>query len=277
LAKHLKLAHSTLEASIQRIRPLLLEMLEETWWSARQRPEPLTGTVAPEVALLVDSTTIETYHPKGRFTEAKVYFDGKNKIYGVKKEIAVMAKAPHYCLFSQPYYVGSTHDYLILKKTYPSYLTYLAKREGEGPADDGQPSWAILGDKAYVGPDTDTPQLRKIAIQRAPPNAAARERNRQLSSIRVKVECFFGRCCRLWSIFRGIYRWSHEHLDEDINIMLLLTNEHIEKNNLVVLEREFYLKSLDKKTKKSEEKQRKRREQLLAYLERRRRGFQLDG
>jgi hypothetical protein len=51
------------------------------------------------IALLADSTSFEVFRPKGRFEEQKHYYDGKNKMYAVKKEVAVMAHAPHYALF----------------------------------------------------------------------------------------------------------------------------------------------------------------------------------
>jgi hypothetical protein len=81
------------------------------------------------------------YRPNARFEEAKIYFDGKNKKYAIKKECAIRTKPPYYCLFTQRGYVGSTHDYTILKDTYQSYLRYLIKSQEERrliPADLGR-------------------------------------------------------------------------------------------------------------------------------------------
>ena len=44
---------------------------------------------------------MEVYCLKTRFEEAKVYFDGENKIYGLKKEVAVLAQKPHFALSFQ--------------------------------------------------------------------------------------------------------------------------------------------------------------------------------
>ncbi len=57
------------------------------------------------------------YRPKGRFEEAKIYWDEKNAIYALKKECAVLAAKPHYCIFIQKGQVGSKHDYKIFKVT----------------------------------------------------------------------------------------------------------------------------------------------------------------
>jgi len=113
----------------------------------------------PYIALLVDSTSIEVYHPRGRFEEAKSYFDVKHGIYALKKEVAVSASAPHYALFFQQAQVGSIHDYAIFKSNYQCYLSYLLKTHEEKNlirTDSNEPSLAILGDRAYIGPDTDT-------------------------------------------------------------------------------------------------------------------------
>lgn len=65
--------------------------------------------------MCVDTTSQEVYRPKGRFEEAKHYWDAKNHIYALKKQVAVMAHEPHYALFLSPGVVGSQHDYTTFK------------------------------------------------------------------------------------------------------------------------------------------------------------------
>ena len=71
----------------------------------------------------------------------------KNNIYGIKKEVAIMAQPPYYCLFAQKGHIGSIHDFQILKvnfiyqifefkfieikKTHESYHEYLVKTPEE--------------------------------------------------------------------------------------------------------------------------------------------------
>jgi len=70
-------------------------------------PLPLANTSYPYIALLNDSMTVETCQPGGPFEEVKSYFDVKNGIYGIKKEVTVSAHPPHYALFISPYHHGS--------------------------------------------------------------------------------------------------------------------------------------------------------------------------
>jgi len=97
LAAVLHIRFTTLRDTITRIRPLLTQALEARWIN-KQRPQVLEG-ILPHAAIAVDSTSFEVYRPHGRFEEAKIYFDAKNKIYALKKEVAVKLKPPNYALF----------------------------------------------------------------------------------------------------------------------------------------------------------------------------------
>src|ERR1700733_14903890 len=99
-------------------------------WQSKPRPKPLDSNY-PYIALLIDSTSLEVYRPRGRFEEVKTYFDAKNCIYALKKEVAVSASPPHYALFVQKAEVGSMHDYAIFKSNYQYYLNYLMKTPEE--------------------------------------------------------------------------------------------------------------------------------------------------
>jgi hypothetical protein len=104
----------------------------------------------------------------------------KNKIYDLKKECGVMRASPHYCIFVQSAKMGSAHDYACFKETYNVYCEYLLKTPEERnilPADTANPSWAALLDSGFIGPEVDTPGLRKITIKRP-------------SSLRVSNKCY---------------------------------------------------------------------------------------
>jgi len=100
---HIKL--TTLRDTITRIRPILLQTLE-TRWKNKDRPQVLEG-VLQHAAIAVDSTSFEVYRPHGRFEEAKIYFDGKNRIYALKKEVVVKIKPPNYALYYHKATIGS--------------------------------------------------------------------------------------------------------------------------------------------------------------------------
>ena len=163
----LKIKPSTGEAAIARFRHVINDMLEREW-AARRRPRPLTGHFYCHVALLVDSTTIPINKPLGRFSESKIFFDGKNHVYGIKKEVAVMASSPHYAMFVNKGEPGSRHDYEILKEGYHRYLEYLMKTpEEEGLfTDNNCRQWSALFDNGYQGPLSDTPGLRRMFVPR---------------------------------------------------------------------------------------------------------------
>jgi hypothetical protein len=164
LGRNLKIKPANARHAVERMRPIINNTLKERWWNNKPRPQPLSETPFPHVALLIDSNSQEVYHPKARFEEAKAYWDGKNKIYALKKEVAVMAQPPHYALFSQKGEIGSTHDFAILKKTYSSYLPYLQKTNAENsllPMDQNSQLWACILDMGYIGPPEATPGLRR--------------------------------------------------------------------------------------------------------------------
>ena len=93
LAALLGYSPSTLQASINRMRPILLDCLQNEWLANPRRPQPLHNTHVPYVGLLADSVSIEVFRPRAHFSEAKVYWDGKNRIYALKKEVAVMTSS----------------------------------------------------------------------------------------------------------------------------------------------------------------------------------------
>jgi hypothetical protein len=109
---------TSLKEAVARIRPILHSTFIERPLEQRKCPIPLLTTNYSFIALLVDSMSVEVYRPKGRFEEAKVYWDGKHSIYALKKEVAILSTEPHYALFFQKICVGSTHEYEMHKKGY---------------------------------------------------------------------------------------------------------------------------------------------------------------
>ena len=105
-AKVLGMKTNRFKENIDRIRPIVNAALKASWWDTRIHPVPLSNTTFPHVGLIIDGHTTQTFRPKAPFEEAKIYYDGKNKIYGVKNEVGVTAAAPHYCLFITPHVVG---------------------------------------------------------------------------------------------------------------------------------------------------------------------------
>jgi len=250
---------STVCSAIRRLRPVLLQALQNRWKN-KLRPAPLDSRHFPFIALAVDTTSMEIYRPKCRFEEAKMYWDKKNGIYAIKKEVGVRTSFPFYALFVQKGFVGSTHDYSIMKQTYQSYANYLEKSTTEKQlmtSDIQENRWALLGDRAYVGPDADTPSVRRVFIRKNPSTQAELTFNAELSRIRMPVEGFFGRLKKLWKFSRTVYRLSHSEFDEHFEILVWLTNENIRFNALVEADRSFYVGFLQERRNKVDDEKRK--------------------
>jgi hypothetical protein len=214
IAKTFGFGQVAVTTAITRVRDPLLLALQDQFWTNRRRPVPISESHFPYIALAVDSTSIEVNRPVGRFEDAKAYWDGKNHIYALKKEVAVTAAPPHYALYSQTGTVGSVHDYTTFKSTYGSYLSYLTKTPSEVraiPLDTAAPTWGIVADNGYAGDAADTPGLRKIALVRpSNPLTIQEQQNRvELANMRSCVERFFGRLKRLWGVVRNVYRYAH--------------------------------------------------------------------
>lgn len=242
LAAHLGINEGPARAAIDRVREPLLAALGERWGN-KPRPVPLRGHFQ-DIALLVDSTTIPVFR-----------HDFKNRIHGFKKEVAVQASEPHFALFIQEKADGSLHDYTIFKDHYKVYEEYLTKtpeeRESLGPDN-----WSILGDNAYQGPDSDNPGVKRIFLQKAPENH--NEDYEELKTKRVPVECFFGRLKHLW-LMCTVYRSAHIHFNSDIDICILLTNEHIKGKPLHLGDQRSFLAHIAQQRQESEEKKAKKR------------------
>jgi hypothetical protein len=262
LAKTLGLGIAHFTGNVERVRGILNTALREKW--ANLLPRPLDDPDRPiyEVGVLVDSTTVECFRPKGRFGEVKHYFDGHNCIYGLKIEGAVTSARPHVMVTASPHYPGSVSDYTIHKENYEVSANYAIKTAEErrlSELRDDNPNWATLGDKLYIGPSDDTPGERRITPKKKPMTQLDKDNNKLKGKARVPIEQYWGRMYLRNGIFNNVYRYDHSHFDMDFQNACLLTNEDIMISNLALEDGEFYQKMLDERVERfhSEEKKRK--------------------
>jgi hypothetical protein len=217
-----RMTEKKIQTTVDRMRPLLNQVLRDTWWTTRPRPMPFLGNRDfQHVALLVDSTSMEVYRPKGRFEEVKPMWDAKNHIYALKKEVAVTANPPHFALFSFPATIGSQHDFQYFKNHSAEYEEYLAKtlEERADLPDDVSPNWAVCADSAYIGQNP----VRRVTV---PKRSAANQTNAQaIKEMRVPIEQFFGHLKSSWHLVKRVYRNDHGNFDLDFDNCVLLTNE----------------------------------------------------
>ncbi|KAF0766401.1 hypothetical protein AaE_002924 [Aphanomyces astaci] len=140
-----------------------------------------------------------TERPGGRDGEAKVYFSGKHKLYGLKIEVSVSPEG--LMVDMSNYELGSVADLTILRSRLAVHRQALKKSDEELNIEDhGEQAgthgsmWAFLVDKGYYGVMTD---LRGVHPKKNPPRGLLErddvERNRQVSADRVLVENVFGR------------------------------------------------------------------------------------
>jgi hypothetical protein len=198
----------------------------------------------------------------------KHYYDAKNYIYGLKTEVAVTAAKPHLWVASSPHYPGSTHDYTIHKQNFERYKDYLVKtplERMELPHDAEAQDWAVLGDKAYLGPVHDTPTERRITPFRPAVSTEERQWNTQVSADRIHIEHFFGRIIQTFTMFHNRYRLDHANFDIDFQNACLLTNEAIIISVLSDADGIFYKQQLSLRCEIREKAEHKRKQTYEKY------------
>lgn len=248
IATTFKISETRLEDCLNRVRPALHTALRSRWWDNRRRPVRRDNAVSPLVALIVDGHTTPICQPKLPYEDAKAFWDGKNKIYGLKTEIAIAARSPHYCLFTCPAVPASKHDYELHREIYRQYVPYLRMTPEEMIRNQAQAEfsyWQIMGDKGYVGQADDTHPIERVVPKKGLLNEAERQRNILINRERVVVEQYLGRLCRLWSTMGRGWRWDHGHFDMDFEIACMLTNEHITTTVLDDDDATFYQQLLE--------------------------------
>jgi hypothetical protein len=77
------------ENNINRIRLIFYFTLTSKWFHEILRLQPLMNIPFPHIGIIIDAYTTQCFKPKVLFEEAKIYWDGKNKIYGLKNEVAI--------------------------------------------------------------------------------------------------------------------------------------------------------------------------------------------
>ena len=263
LAALLNFKLSTLKKAIDRMRPVLLFALQDMW-REKNRPKEYPNTAYSHAALLVDCTSVEIYKPTGTFREVRKYWDTKNGIYSLKKQVLVSAQVPHIAMFISKFYVGSTHDFKIFKETYKNLEPYLLKSPIEKESlvgDEISTHWSVVGDKAYYADQSITAPIRRIAVKKGKRlSTREKQENSVISNIRCPVEQFFGRLKKLWYICDK-YRHSSELFDIDFDNCVLLTNIHISSNNLTNGDGEYYRRLLVARKKEKDEILEKRKRQ----------------
>lgn len=88
LSTQYSIPSTTLKAVIVRARNTLGEILDERWKEAMLRPQVLSAQteLLKYVALIVDCTSIKILKPGTDNATALQFWDGKNKIFALKKE-----------------------------------------------------------------------------------------------------------------------------------------------------------------------------------------------
>ena len=144
----------------------------------------------------------QTLKPSGLFPDKKPFFSGKHHLHGLKSEVSVNAFGE--AVYVAPPEIGSVHDKHIFmnnikfhkKVTQKTADQRVAVDHGEGSSRH-QNRWGILLDKAYIGVEEHVRGIIPKKKPRAPYNLTREEfeRNVRVSSDRVIVENYFGRCC----------------------------------------------------------------------------------
>ena len=75
-------------------------------------------------------------------------------------------------------------------------------------SEANETNWAILGDRAYIGPDTDTPNLRRVKMIKNANFQTEINRNTELEKIRVPV----------WKIKKLVELYKLDRFDEHFEI-----------------------------------------------------------
>jgi hypothetical protein len=261
-----KCTKGTLTAAILRIRPILHAYLIKKWVEDPVRPdaEVIRHQQESEVAACYDHTFVKVGRPVGSFDEAKRYYDAKHKCYAFKKAVVVSSMHPHYAVMFGAAIPGAKHDYTDLKENYKMLLPYLERAKVEEAKTERQPrtegkeekrrsertlpsssssaplSWKCSFDKGYVGPEADTPGLRRHLPIKCAQSSADHVHNMKWSKSHV-IERYFGRMKQLWEITAERYRFTSETLDQDFENCALLTNLHIKHHQLTPEDETFYL------------------------------------
>ncbi|KAF0755307.1 hypothetical protein AaE_005018, partial [Aphanomyces astaci] len=181
----------------------------------------------------ISMTHQPSYRPTGRFDEAKHYFSGKHKLYGLKLEYSVAY--PGVAVDMSEHSPGSVADvtmFMHRRHVHKDMLRKSASEMEEVDHDEGAEeypdSWSILVDMGYQGIQHE---VRCMQPKRRPQGglltARELERNARVSSDRVLVENYFGRICSLWKIMCETYKRNESRFDRISRLCCALPNAHV--------------------------------------------------
>ena len=262
----LKKSSYVIKTVIAKYREIFNKFLKNEWIEKKQRPLK-NDTKFQYVGLNFDHTSIEIYKPHLEFNSAKRFYDGKNKIYALKKGVAILPTLG-YAVFIFNSINGSVSDYQDFKENYIQLAEYLRKTENEritSRSIDDHISWYITVDKGYIGDEiVDTPGIRKLIPFKTPQGITENQHNNDVYSIHL-IERFFGRMKSLWKITSSVYRNDKNSFNLDIDNCILLTNEHIRLFNLIDDDRLYYQAFIISEKQQKEEKSNKRKIQYENY------------
>ncbi|KAH7815400.1 uncharacterized protein MONOS_4747 [Monocercomonoides exilis] len=155
--------------SIAEIRFYLFTVLEKMF-SIPPRPPKEMNEDFPNVALLVDATTIKIPKPDVPYEENQYYYDGHHNAICMKVEVAVSSWPPFKALFISNAERGGLHDVALFRQGMNRYVEYLKMTDEEKRRTSKELNidrWAIMGDKGYQGHFTElrliTPIKKNIA------------------------------------------------------------------------------------------------------------------
>ena len=171
----------------------------------------------PQVGIILDCTVQEVPRYGSQFTDSKIFFSEKHKIYCVKKEMAHLPDGR--ACFVSNFYPGSKHDFFIFLNNVKTYKEFLKKDSDE------KECWSIMADKGYEGAN----KYISSVLPKKGTNISdfQRRENRRIGANRVIVENFYGRMKILWGASRLKVKNDLSLYNATIDICVALINYHI--------------------------------------------------
>lgn len=226
LGKAFRISSATVQKHIEKmITNLSTKLAKEFIKFVRKEEQERQGIRLPDfpnVAILLDCTVQEVPRYGRNFTDSKVFYSEKHKIYCVKKEIAHLPDGR--ACFVSPFHVGSKHDFSVFLEDITIYKKNLKKESNETEF------WSIMADKGYEGANSHIPAI----LPKKGTNISQQEKreNKRIGSSRVIVENFYGRLKQLWGASRLKVKTDLKLYNNMLDICVALTNYQLIKNPL---------------------------------------------
>jgi len=217
--------------------------------------------------------------PTGNWAESKRFYDTKNGIYGLKKEIGITSNPPYLALFFQDGEAAAQHDFLIHQKYTNIYNKYLKITNQDIEKDESLKTreyWDLLGDKGYQGnvAGQKYTKITPMKIYSTSKNLQeSQSENKKKARVRVFVECFFGRIYQNWKL-ATFFKYDLAHFDVDLNNIILLTNEDIISNCQLNSEDYVFYRKYISSLELEKNKKKKRREKTYEQFKARQKKLQ---